>query len=530
MGVCWLARIQGKHGFEKLVAIKMMKPEYALDPVFQRMFVDEAKIASGIEHANVAAILDIGDKDGALYLAMEYVDGDALNKLMRELRTRSVEIPMGIALRILADTCGGLHAAHDLVDSTGNPLGVVHRDVSPQNILINVKGVAKLIDFGIAKARDRTSGDTSLGTIKGKIHYMAPEQAIGRGDLDRRADVFSVGAILYQLLSGKRAFEAESEVATILLLASGRPPLPMPKTVPAPVVAVIMKALQHDRTRRFATALEMQQALDEAMVQSNLVTPNAVVADFIKEHLGHRAEKRRRAIELALAAISGAKSAASGMEKLSAGQGDSAPRSTSEISSTRLGIGAPPGTAGAEGAPAGQPADADGNGAIAVLALNTDPTTQTLSASSVSDAQRRPPAPRNIASIAVLVGGPMLALAGIVLGFVALRHHENSAPPVAAETGSEATTAPATSAATMTSASASASTSAATANDSPPASESASASADVTASPPGSASATATATTTKGRDGAGRPHPATGPTATTTSVTKKKKKAVDDGF
>src|SRR5262249_6532400 len=149
------------------------------------MFCDEARIASRIEHANVAQILDVGEHHEMTYLVMEYVDGDALSSIHRALKKHNMRIPQGIVLRVMADACGALHAAHELRDAEGALLSVVHRDVSPQNVLVSTKGVAKVIDFGIAKARDRVGGDTSTGQVKGKVRYMAPEQAMGRS-IDRR--------------------------------------------------------------------------------------------------------------------------------------------------------------------------------------------------------------------------------------------------------------------------------------------------------------------------------------------------------
>src|SRR5262245_58532007 len=175
MASVWLARLRGKRGFERLFAIKTIKTELTDDNRFQEMFLDEARIASGIQHPNVAQILDLGEQDDILYIVMEWVDGESLAKVRWLARKNGTPIPLGLSLRIIADACAGLHAAHELSDRQGNSLGVVHRDVSPQNILVTCTGSVKVIDFGVAKARDRRAGQTQTGVVKGKIRYMAPE-------------------------------------------------------------------------------------------------------------------------------------------------------------------------------------------------------------------------------------------------------------------------------------------------------------------------------------------------------------------
>ena len=301
MAAVWLARMHGKHGFEKLVAVKTILTQYANDLRFQQMFLDEARIASGIEHANVAQILDLGEQGDVLYLVMEWVDGDSLGKLFRYTEKSNVRLPVGIVCRILADTCGGLHAAHELRDKSGVLLNVVHRDVSPQNILVSVKGQAKLIDFGIAKARDRVSGDTSTGLLKGKILYMAPEQALGR-PVDRCADVWAVGAVGYHVLSGIPPFEGANQLATLHLLTNDVAPPDLPRSVPGPVREVLLRALERDPAKRFPSAEAMQQNLERAMYGSGVGASASDVATFVAKHLADRAEQRKKTVELALEA------------------------------------------------------------------------------------------------------------------------------------------------------------------------------------------------------------------------------------
>jgi serine/threonine protein kinase len=300
MASVWVARQRGKHGFEKLVAIKTILPKFAADPRFQEMFLDEARIASRIEHLNVAQIFDLGEEHDILYLAMEYVDGEALSKLNRACQRKGMKIPTGVVMRVLADTCSGLHEAHELRDG-GRALEIVHRDVSPHNILVSSRGIAKLIDFGIAKARSRVGNDTNSGVLKGKIQYMAPEQALGR-PVDRRADLWAIGAILYHLLAGRPAYEGDNQLATLHLLGSGRPPVPLPDSVHPAIRGIVRKALSHSPDNRYATASEMREAIEDAMIEAMVPTTTADVAAFATEHLAERAEKRRQSIDLALAA------------------------------------------------------------------------------------------------------------------------------------------------------------------------------------------------------------------------------------
>jgi eukaryotic-like serine/threonine-protein kinase len=301
MASVWIARQTGKHGFEKLVAVKTILPKFAADARFQKMFVDEARIASRIEHANVAQILDVGEQHETTYLVMEYVDGDSLATVNRSLQKEGIKMPPGVLLRLMAEVCGGLHAAHELRNPDGSLLGVVHRDVSPQNVLVSTRGITKLIDFGIAKARDRGAGDTNTETLKGKVRYMAPEQAHGH-NVDRRADLWAVGAIMYHFLAGKPPYDGENDVQTLLLLTSGRPPPPLPTTVHRAIVDVVNRALSTVADKRYATAAEMQQAVQEAMIEAKASSSAAAVASFLGEHVAEPSRKRKEAITLGVKA------------------------------------------------------------------------------------------------------------------------------------------------------------------------------------------------------------------------------------
>ncbi len=300
MASVWVARLLGKHGFEKLVAIKTILARYARDPRFQQMFLDEARIASRIDHPNVAQILDLGEDQGVLFLAMEWIEGEALYKLARAVHETGVTLAPAVALRIVAEVCAGLHAAHELRDRDGRPLGIVHRDVSPHNVLIGDQGVAKIIDFGIAKARDRVAGDTETGSFKGKVKYMAPEQALSPRSTDRRADVWAVGAVLYFLISGRTPYGSDNDIATLARLASGQPPLPLPANIPPPVRAVAQRALAWNVNDRYGTADELRRAAEDAMRELRITTTSADVAAFFSKHLSGRADARKKAIANAL--------------------------------------------------------------------------------------------------------------------------------------------------------------------------------------------------------------------------------------
>lgn len=298
MGTVWLARMTGKHGFERLVALKTILATYGNDRQFCDMFLDEARIAAQIDHENVARILEIGEDRGVLYHAMELIDGESLRNLYRDILGVGAAFPLPVALRIAADTCAGLHAVHELKGADGMPLDVIHRDVSPQNILITVRGTVKLIDFGVAKARQRRSEETTAGTLKGKLEYMAPEQATGE-PMDRRVDVYAVGAVLYELLSGEpvRNTEQGRQLLALHELMTGAPYEPLDDSIPFQVRLLVDRALSIDPEERYRTAEDLRYAIERVMVAIGHTATTHDVADVLAHFSRERTARRKEAID-----------------------------------------------------------------------------------------------------------------------------------------------------------------------------------------------------------------------------------------
>jgi serine/threonine-protein kinase len=265
------------------------------------MFQDEARVAALVRHPNVVRLLDIGDEQGELFLVLEYVESTSLSILRREASAGGAVLPHAVTSRIMADVLLGLHAAHETVDARGRPLDLVHRDVSPQNVLIGVDGVSQVIDFGIAKASMRLT-ETTGGAIKGKLSYMSPEQAKGL-DIDRRSDVFSAGIVLFELLTGKRLFGANGSDGSNVLLEVLLSPIEAPSllrpSVPAGADRVVERALERVRDERFQTALELHDALVEAIPPAK---PREV-ADVVERYCGDSLRARRSETRSALEGI-----------------------------------------------------------------------------------------------------------------------------------------------------------------------------------------------------------------------------------
>lgn len=273
-----LAKQLGLAGFEKLVVVKRILPEYAAQPEFRTMFLDEARLAASLTHPNVVQVYDLGAVDSSLYMAMEFVAGHDLLQIIRAARKVGKQLPLPVVLRIVCDACDGLHYAHTRTDLRGMPLRMVHRDVSPSNILVSYEGVAKLADFGIAKAASRVS-KTEAGTVKGKFAYMAPEQITAR-DIDHRADLFSLGVVLYESLTLVRLFKRDTELAIMKVVLEGvvSPPSSVRPEIPRALDKIVERCLAKRPEDRFGTALEFRLSLQQVLVALGGATQGDVEA------------------------------------------------------------------------------------------------------------------------------------------------------------------------------------------------------------------------------------------------------------
>jgi serine/threonine protein kinase len=284
----------GPAGFNKLVVVKRLRPLLAEDPALIQMFLDEARLAARMNHPNVIHTYEIGEGNGAYFIAMEYLEGQPLHEILHALKASdgAVAVRPVVWAKIIRDALAGLHYAHELTDYDGTRLDVVHRDVSPQNIIVTYDGGVKLVDFGIAKASVNTTR-TESGIIKGKLAYMAPEQAEPEGGVDRRADIFATGIVLWECLTLRRLItgDAQSAMNKIVDMEFALPSSVRPEVTPA-LDAIVMRALERNPERRYQTAQEMREALDLYMRSEGIVNDEelgSLVGSLFK---GERAEMR----------------------------------------------------------------------------------------------------------------------------------------------------------------------------------------------------------------------------------------------
>ncbi|MFH0899162.1 MAG: serine/threonine-protein kinase [Pseudomonadota bacterium] len=296
MAEIFVARATGLPGFEKIVVVKRILAQHASKPDFIRMFLDEARIAATLHHPNIVQMYDIGAVEGAYFISMEYLHGEDVRTLMRALRQKNEGLPPEHALNIVIGIAAGLHYAHEKRGFDGKLLGIVHRDVNPQNVFVTYDGGVRLVDFGIAKATNR-SDDTKMGMLKGKIPYMSPEQARSE-DLDRRSDVYAAGIMLYELTTGRRLYKGTSEFEILKRIVEDpvAPPSVVRPGYPSDLEKIVMKALAKDRGERYPTAQALQADLEEFGREHRLVISPIALAEFMERVFGKKSEAWREAL------------------------------------------------------------------------------------------------------------------------------------------------------------------------------------------------------------------------------------------
>jgi hypothetical protein len=295
MATVHIGRLLGPVGFARTVAIKRLHAHMARNPEFVAMFLDEARLAARIRHPNVVSTLDVVATEGELFVVMEYVPGDSLSRLLFDAHERGEPVPMAVAASIMVDLLHGLHAAHEASDERGQPLNLVHRDVSPHNVLVGTDGAAHVIDFGIAKATGRAQV-TREGQLKGKLCYMAPEQLRG-AKVDRRADVFGAAVVFWEVLTGRRLFdgEDEGEIYGKVLRADVTKPSKVVGLDRDKADAIVMRGLARSPDRRYATAREMALEIEQQLP----LAPASQVGAWVERHGGDAlAERARRIAEV----------------------------------------------------------------------------------------------------------------------------------------------------------------------------------------------------------------------------------------
>lgn len=288
-----VGRLVGLGGLGRTVAIKRALPAFARDRDFVERFLDEAHLAMRVRHPNVVPTLDVVAADGELFIVMEYVHGESMESILRREREAAQRVPLPVAVHVAAGVLHALHAAHEATNERGSPLGIVHRDVSPQNVILAVDGVPRLFDFGVAKAIG-TLHTTREGRLEGKLAYMAPEQLERRG-VDRRADVYAAAVILWEALTGRKLHDGEDEVDVFVQVARGvvEPPIDLCDDVSPELSAIVMRGLARDPDARFDTALEMAIALEDL----RLAATAREAGDWAKRRGGHKLVARKRLID-----------------------------------------------------------------------------------------------------------------------------------------------------------------------------------------------------------------------------------------
>ncbi|MEE2644954.1 MAG: protein kinase [Myxococcota bacterium] len=283
MAEVWKGKATSLQGFEKLVAIKRVLPELAEKDEFLSMFLDEARLALGLNHANIVQTFDIGLSGDAYFIVMEWIDGLNLRAILEALKEKKRQLSVAETVFIVAEVCRGLSYAHNCMNSQGEPLYIVHRDINPPNVLISREGEVKLVDFGLAKASTQAS-PTAQGMIKGKFGYLSPEAAFGE-EIDARADLFAVGVLLWEMLAGRRLFDGANNRETVLMVrAAEHPPLAsINPAVDDELEEIVSRSLERDRERRYQSAEELGRALTRYLFQRQLFVDSFAISKLIQE-------------------------------------------------------------------------------------------------------------------------------------------------------------------------------------------------------------------------------------------------------
>jgi eukaryotic-like serine/threonine-protein kinase len=294
MAEIFLARQAGLEGFEKTIVIKRIRPHLSKQPSFVKMFLNEAKLAAQLNHPNIVQIYDLGKIGETYFIAMEYIFGRDMRRVIPKAESMGIPFPMVYALKIASSICEGLYFAHQKTDIYGNPLNIVHRDVTPENIFVSFDGTVKMLDFGIAKAANQIE-QTRAGEIKGKLSYMSPEQVVGK-QLDARSDIFSLGTVLYEWITGFKLFTGDNEVAILKSISEAKiyAPSYFKADVPEAVEHILMKALEKDREKRYQTAWEMQYDVDQFLSQYEFTPSNIHLSNFLKQLFTDELEDERK--------------------------------------------------------------------------------------------------------------------------------------------------------------------------------------------------------------------------------------------
>jgi len=291
MAEIFVARREGMQGFHKTIVIKRIRPHLSENPTFVNMFLNEARLAAELNHSNIAQIYDLGRIAKSYFIAMEYINGRDMRTIVPKAEKQGIPFPMEYSLKVARDVCEGLYYAHRHSDEKGRPLNIVHRDVTPENIMVSFDGEVKILDFGIAKAENLVS-ETRAGEIKGKLGYLSPEQINGKA-VDHRSDLFGLGVVLYEWITGHKLFTGSSDVEVLRAVLEGRiyPPSYFREDVPGEVETILMRALERNREQRYQSAWDMLADIDEFLSHHTFMPSNIHLSNFLRQIFADELER-----------------------------------------------------------------------------------------------------------------------------------------------------------------------------------------------------------------------------------------------